>query len=295
MEVKRGGPSRGVRGGDLQTTHRSYQGGDLIQRQHGGIFKFIGNLLGFGPEELEQEQSGGFLGVIGKLFGLGPEELQKQMSDPVKQQMVMQRGGFPWALAGLSMLPLIMGKGDIESQMRTTREPIMQRGGLSVPPALISKGLPLLKQVGVPLAMGTLASLGDNVVDKIFGHGKPRKPVKRGPKRKGMKHRGMKHRGMKRGNERGTKRGGPRKKAATTKRKMKRNDVGRQLFDHFKSKVDIEDVGRRLVSKAKRRVSPKPMSPKPSLEVSNPFTEMIRESIKTATPSSSHIGQTFNI
>ena len=114
-------------------------------------------------------------GLLGKMFGLGAGELQKQMSDPIKQQMIMQRGGFPWALAGLSLLPALMGKGQedrIRNQMKVTRYPIMQRGGLAIPPALISKGLPLLKQIGIPVAMGALASLGDNVVDKIFGDGK---------------------------------------------------------------------------------------------------------------------------
>ena len=118
------------------------EGGDLktLPRQHGGIF-----------------------GLLGKLFGLGPGELQKQMSDPIKQQMLMQRGGFPWALAGLSLLPTLLGKGEqdrIRNQMKTARDPIMQRGGLTVPPALITKGLPLLKQIGIPAAMGALASLG---------------------------------------------------------------------------------------------------------------------------------------
>ena len=93
-----------MEGGDLQTTNRPYRGNGM-QHQHGGIFKFLGNLLGFGPEEL-----------------------QKQMSDPVKQQMLMQRGGFPWALAGL--LPLVLGNGSVENQMKTARDPIMQRGGL---------------------------------------------------------------------------------------------------------------------------------------------------------------------
>ena len=58
-----------------------------------------------------QRQSGGLFGMMGRMLGLGPRELQLQMSDPVKQQMLMQRGGFPWALAGLSMLPMLMGKG----------------------------------------------------------------------------------------------------------------------------------------------------------------------------------------
>ena len=63
----RGGPRRGVR----------VSGGDLVtkQRQHGGIF-----------------------GFIGKLLGLGPAEMRKHMSDPIKAQMLMQCGGFPWAL-----------------------------------------------------------------------------------------------------------------------------------------------------------------------------------------------------
>ena len=130
------------------------EGGDLktLPRHHGGIF-----------------------GLLGKLFGLGPDDLQKKMSDPIKQQMMMQRGGFPWALAGLSLLPALMGRGQedrIRNQMKVTRDPIMQRGGLAIPPALISKGLPLLKQIGIPVAMGVLASLGDNVMDEIFGDGK---------------------------------------------------------------------------------------------------------------------------
>ena len=94
-------------GGDLKTLNR-WHGGDLktLSRQHGGIF-----------------------GLLGKLFGLGPGELQKQMSDPIKQQMIMHRGGFPWALAGLSLLPALLGKGEedrIRNQMQMTRDPIMQ-------------------------------------------------------------------------------------------------------------------------------------------------------------------------
>ena len=65
--------------------------------------------------------------------------------------------------------------------MQMTRDPIMQRGGLAIPPALISKGLPLLKQIGIPTAMGALASLGDNLVDEIFGDGKT-KGIRRGAK-----------------------------------------------------------------------------------------------------------------
>ena len=97
------------------------------------------------------------------------------MFDPIKQQMTMQRGGFPLALAGLSLLPALLGKCDedrIRNQMQMTRDPIMQRGGLAIPPALISNGLLLLKQIGIPTAMGALASLGDNLVDETFGDGK---------------------------------------------------------------------------------------------------------------------------
>ena len=120
--------------------------------------------------------------MIGKLFGLiwSRRSAETHVRSREGADGVMQRGGFPWALAGLSMLPMLMGKGKTESiqnQMKTTREPIMQRGGLSIPPALISKGLPLLKSVGIPLAMGALASVGDNVVDKIFGDGPPRKSI----------------------------------------------------------------------------------------------------------------------
>ena len=176
-------------GGDLKTLNR-WHGGDLktLSRQHGGIFGLLGKLLGLGPGELSDKQHGGIFGLLGKLFGLGPGELQKQMSDPIKQQMIMQRGGFPWALAGLSLLPALLGKGEedrIRNQMQMTRDPIMQRGGLAIPPALISKGLPLLKHIGIPTAMGALASLGDNLVDEIFGDGKT-KGIRKGI-REGLK------------------------------------------------------------------------------------------------------------
>ena len=145
-------------GGDLMTRNRPTRGGDLMT--------------------ISRQQNGGFLALLPKIFGFGPGEMQKQMSDPTKlQQVVMQRGGFPWALAGLSLLPMLMGKGKddaIRKQMGTTRDPIMQRGGLSIPPTLLAKGLPLLKAIGIPLAMGALASVGDNVVDKVFGDGSKR-------------------------------------------------------------------------------------------------------------------------
>ena len=86
----------------------------------------------------------------------------------------MQRGVF-LGPCWIELLPALLGKGEedrIRNQMQMTRDPIMQRGGLAIPPALISKGLPLLKQIGIPTAMGALASLGDNLVDEIFGDGK---------------------------------------------------------------------------------------------------------------------------
>ena len=109
------------------------------------------------------------------MMGLGAQEVRKEMSDPISKQRVMQRGGFPWALTGLSLLPALLGKGDdtIRSQMSLSREPVMLRGGLSVLPAL-TKSLPLVKDIAAPLALGALASLGDDVVDKIFGEGMKR-------------------------------------------------------------------------------------------------------------------------
>ena len=159
---------RAMDGGDLATQQRFVKGGDL---------------------STTHRQSGGFLGFIGNLLGLGPAELQKRMSQPSKNELPMQRGGFPWALAGLSLLPMLMnGKGKdndglggnaIQRQMMMARDPLMQRGGLSIPPALLAKGLPLLKSIGIPLAMGALASVGDNVVDKVFGDGTKTRTVRR--------------------------------------------------------------------------------------------------------------------
>ena len=121
-----------------------------------------------------QRQSGGLFGMMGRMLGLGPRELQQQMSDRVKQQMLMQRGGFPWALAGLSMLPMLMGKGQedvIRNQMRTTREPAMQRGGFSFS-KLFSKALPTIKEIGIPLAVDTLSSMRDKAISKAIGEGR---------------------------------------------------------------------------------------------------------------------------
>ena len=201
----------------------------------------------------------------------------------------MQRGGFPWALAGLSLLPALLGKGEedrIRNQMQMTRDPIMQRGsgGLAIPPALISKGLPLLKQIGIPTAMGALASLGDNLVDEIFGDGKTkgiRKGIRRGAKgfrpKKGAprsEHKGKFH---KLGN-----------KLATT--------TGNQIKKFFKKKKT-----RRMAKKALHKVGRELFAPKKLRLESNPqdtpFAKQLRESIKMASPQvdSAHIGQIFNI
>jgi len=258
-------------GGDLKTRHR----------QSGGDLKTL------------HRQSGGLLGLL-KMFGLGSAgSVQQQMSAPSKEQMTMQRGGFPWALAGLSMLPMLMGRGQedrIRNQMKTARDPIMQRGGLSVPPALMSS-LPLLKQIGIPLAMGALASVGDNVVDKVFGKGRGGATArrKRATKTATKKPRMKKMRKSQ-----------PRKKvktaAAAAAGGAKR--YGRKAF---------QEVGRRLFEKGKKAAAANfrlESSPASRLSGETPFAQKLRESIRSTmsrSPStsaaidSSHIGQTFNI
>mgnify|MGYP000214679703 CR=1 FL=1 len=262
-----------MEGGDLETMQRPYRGGDLktVQRQYGGIF-----------------------GLLGKLFGFGPAEMQKEMSDPIKKQMLMQRGGFPWALAGLSMLPMLMGKGQedvIRNQMKTTRDPIMQRGGLSIPPALISKGLPLLKQIGIPLAMGALASIGDKVVNKAFGEGRrgvgrPRrkKPMRKKPRKHHLSRKPPVRRSKGRPIKPNVKTVGQADQIRGIKRKAKR--VARNA---------LRDAGRRLFEKANVR-----LESKPAKLTDTPFAKKLRESIQTSMsrtsgPDSSHISSTFNI
>ena len=269
-------------------------GGDLtLSRQHGGIFGLLRKLLGLGPGELSDKQHGGIFGLLGKLFGLGPGELQKQISDPIKQQMIMQRGGFPWALAGLSLLPALLGKGEedrIRNQMQMTRDPIMQRGGLAMPPALISKGLPLPKQIGIPTAMGALVSLGDNLVDEIFGDGKT-KGIRKGIRRGAKGFRPKKGFRLKKGAPRSKHKGKFQKlgnKLATT--------TGNQIKKFFKKKKT-----RRMAKKALHKVGRELFAPKKLRLESNPqdtpFAKQLRESIKMASPQvdSAHIGQTFNI
>ena len=274
----RGAPRRGVKviGGDLVTK----------QRQHGGIF-----------------------GFIGKLLGLGPAEMRKHMSDPIKAQMLMQRGGFPWALAGLSMLPMLLGKGKadtIQNQMKTTRDPIMQRGGLSIPPALLSKGLPLLKSIGIPLAMGALASVGDNVVDKVFGDGKTRRPARAatGRSRRARVSK-MRKPGKAAGKVRKT---GKMRKSGKATGKMRKTDKMRRtgkkhspLLREAKRafRDHAQQTGRRLFERAKTKAKSKARRKvMNTLANDTPFAQKIRENISKATAptvTSSHIGQTFNI
>ena len=99
----------------------------------------------------------------------------------------------------------------------------MQKGGLAIPPALISKGLPLLKQIGIPTAMGALASLGDKLVDEIFGDGRRKTTLRT----KGKFH--------KLGNKLATSTGNQIKKffkKRKTRRMVKKalHKVGRELF-----------------------------------------------------------------
>ena len=230
------------------------------------------------------------------------------MSDPVKQQMLMQRGGFPWALAGL--LPLVLGNGSVENQMKTTRDPIMQRGGLSVPPALISKGLPLLKQIGAPLALGALASLGDNVVDKIFGDGMKRLESRVRSSKKPTRKRSRAIMSKKR-----LRKAKPvRQKSSVSSAEL----VGRQLFEKVKSKArrTARRLGSKTAQRVKRTIKKKGLAkmarvkpaaaaasvalqtrslPQPPPPPISNFTRMLQDSIRTTSPSSSHIGQAINI
>ena len=266
-------------GGDLKTHPRRY-GGDLqtVNRQHGGIF-----------------------GLLYKLTGLGEREF-KQMSDPLKQQMLMQRGGFPWALAGLSLLPMLLGKGQADSiryQMQTTRDPLMQRGGLTLPPMVLSKGLPLLKQLGIPLAMGALASIGDNVVDKVFGDGKTQRVQRKRVQRKRVQRRVSNRRSRVTRRTRAPRRRTaiPRKKVVKGKRSSS-NPLKGVLTRKTREIVqnNLQNVGRQIFEKAQKRNLRLESSPTSD----NPFTQKLQKSINSqlrprTTVSSSHIGQAINI
>ena len=156
----------------------------------------------------------------------------------------------------------------IRSQMSISRDPVMLRGGLSVLPAL-TKSLPLVKDIAAPLALGALASLGDNVVDKIFGEGMKR--PKKTKVRRTKKHR---------------------------KRKSPHGNVKKLLKQKGKTfaRKNLRKAGRRLFDEVKR--SRKRLESIPRLESitpSNPFTQRLKDSIERANPSSSHIVPWFNI
>ena len=250
-------------------------GGDLktLPRQHGGFIPLL-KLFGLGQDmsggdlKTLARQHGGFLGLL-KLFG---GDITKEMSDPKTQQMLMQRGGFPWAAL---LLPALLGKGQdsIHSQMSLSRDPVMLRGGML--PALLTRSLPLLKEIGTPLALGALASLGDNVVDKIFGKG-----MKRTGKRKTLRsRRPRKHR------ESGNLKAMLKRKGKTFIRKNLRKTVDRK---------NLYRTGRRLFDEVKK--SRKRLESKRSSSAS-PFAQRLSESIARAQPTvtSSNIGPSFNI
>ena len=141
--------------------------------------------------------------------------------------------------------------------------PVMLRGGLSVLPTL-TKSLPLVKDIAAPLALGALASLGDNVVDKIFGEG--------------MK--------------------GPKRTKKLRKRRSPRGNVKKLLKQKGKAfaSKNLRKVGRRLFNEVKRpRKKSIPRKRLESIHTSSPFTQRLKDSIERATPSSSHIGPSFNI
>ena len=128
--------------------------------------------------------------------------------------------------------------------------------------------------------MGALASLGDNLVDEIFGDGKT-KGILRGAKgfrpKKGAprsKHKGKFH---KLGNKLATTTGNQIKKFL---KKKKTRRVAKKA---------LHKVGRELFTPKKIRLESKPQD--------TPFAKQLRESIKMASPQvdSAHIGQTFNI
>ena len=292
-------------GGDLKTTQRRYRGGDLrtTNRQHGGIFGLLKTLLG---------------------FGASPAEIEKAMRDPIQQQMLMQRGGFPWAMAALSMLPMLLGKGDdvMINQMKG-RKPNQQmiRGGLSIPPGLVSKALPLLKNAAIPLAFGALSNLGTKAVDAMFGdgivngneahpnsdiriehHGGAKRPARKTAKKVSRK------------TTKKVSRKTPKKVSGkTTKRTTKKATPRKTNTSLTKQIQDMvldaaKETGKRALNKAtskakrmvKDRVKALPSSIQPVVsrfhdKVDDSITQALRAATSTSTPSSAHIGQSINI
>ena len=290
-------------GGDLKTTQRRYRGGDLrtTNRQHGGIFGLLKTLLG---------------------FGASPAEIEKAMRDPIQQQMLMQRGGFPWAMAALSMLPMLLGKGDdvMINQMKGRKpNPQMIRGGLSIPPGLVSKALPLLKNAAIPLAFGALSNLGTKAVDAMFGDGivngneaHPNSDIR-------IEHRGGAKRSARK-TTKTTKKAAPRKTTKkvsrkTTKRTTKKATPRKTNTSLTKQIQDMvldaaKQTGKRALgkatTKAKRMVKdrvkalPLPSTIQPVVsrfydKVDDSISQALRAATSTSTPSSAHIGQSINI
>ena len=261
-----------MEGGDLETRHRVY-GGDLktSSRQHGGFFwkkSFWKNLIGAGPDEME-----------------------KQMAEPTTKQDAMQRCGLGplAAMAGMTLLPMLLGRGEsgdiVETQMKTAYNPAMHRGGLAIPPGLAAKAIPLLTNLAAPLAMGTMASLGDNVMDKIFGRG-----VRKGSSAGAMKRTKSRRR-----------RHAPKKIRQRASRKTKK--PARQVRSKGRRARGIKKQGRVLFKKLGHRALDEASSflsaPRRSLtRPETPFAQKIRQNINSAGPSSmssAHIGPSYNI
>ena len=210
---------------------------------------------------------------------------------------------------------------------------LRRRGGLPIA-ALLTKGLPVLKAIGAPLAMGALASVGDNVVDKVFGKGDgnsqdgglaaPRRRVGRvgrvGKTRSSKPIARRSGKPMKRARRRTTSRATKGVSSTTTvrrragKRKFgSRSARGRQHASHAKRSSwlrkgtravhdRLESTGRRLFEKVNDRISSGIRQRVPGQRSNNvsPFARKIRENLGKAMVSapsltSSHIGQSFNI
>ena len=262
-----------MEGGDLETRHRVY-GGDLksSSRQHGGFFwkkSFWKNLIGAGPEEMD-----------------------KQMAEPMTKQDDMQRGGLGplAAMAGMTLLPMLLGRGEsgdiVEAQMKTAYNPSMHRGGLAIPPGLAAKAIPLLTNLAAPLAMGTMASLGDNVMDKIFGRG-VRKGRSTGTTKRAKSRRRHAPKNIRQRAPRKTKK--PARQILSKGRNTRGiKKQGRALF---------KQLGHRALNEASSFLSAPP--PQRSLtRPETPFAQKIRQNINSAGPSSlssAHIGPSFNI
>ena len=249
---------------------------------------------------------------------------------------------------------MLMGKGKadaIQKQMGTTRDPVLQRWGFSVPPILLAKGIPLLKAIGISPAMGALASVGDYAVDKIFGDGSGGKPTKSSRGISGRRARSTSirasrkqscttHTSKKRVHKTGrtraagkipkkTSRRGkaPARAAAGRRRRHERSKSGapsssfsslwRRGKDIAHDQLEtsgrclFEKVKRKTKSKIKRKLAGKAegamamMASRRGRQLTgNPFARNIRENLSranaattttTTTPTSSNIGQMFNI